>query len=104
RRALDDIAGLSWLDRGLARHNPARPFLADLDRLAPPLSALDLFDPAWYGAEAVLPPAGILSSRGCPQACTFCSNDVTGRKFRYRSARSVVDEVRMVRDRFGVIA
>jgi anaerobic magnesium-protoporphyrin IX monomethyl ester cyclase len=104
-RPLAEIAGLSWLDRGLPRHNPARPFLADLDRLAPPLSALDLFDPAWYGAApgaAVLPPAGILSSRGCPAACTFCSNDVTGRRFRYRSARSVAAEVALLRDRHGL--
>lgn len=102
RRAAAEIAGLSWLDRGLPRHNPARPFLSDLDRLAPPLSALELFDPAWYGAAAMLPPAGILSSRGCPAACTFCSNDVTGRKFRYRSARSVAEEVALLRDRFGL--
>jgi radical SAM superfamily enzyme YgiQ (UPF0313 family) len=102
RRAFADIAGLSWIDRGLPRHNPARPFTTELDRLAPPLSALDLFDPAWYGAGETLPPAGILSSRGCPAACTFCSNDVTGRRFRYRSARSVADEVALLRDRYGL--
>jgi radical SAM superfamily enzyme YgiQ (UPF0313 family) len=102
KRAPADIAGLSWIDRGLPRHNPARAFLADLDRLAPPLSALDLFDPAWYGADSILPPAGILSSRGCPAACTFCSNDVTGRRFRYRSARSVADEIALLRDRHGL--
>ena len=50
RRAFADVAGLSWLDRGMVRHNPARPFNTELDRLAPPLAALDLFDPAWYGA------------------------------------------------------
>ncbi len=93
KRKHTDIAGLSWREHGMARHNPTRPFVADLDGLALPLSALDLFDPSWYGATAVLPPAGILSSRGCPQACTFCSNDVTGRKFRYRSTGSVVAEI-----------
>src|SRR5690349_4419237 len=107
RRAAADVAGLSWRDRGMVRHNPARPFVAELDRLAPPLSALDLFDPAWYGAApiagGVLPPAGILSSRGCPAACTFCSNDVTGRKFRYRSAASVAAEVALLRERFGLV-
>ena len=96
RRPLGDIAGLSWRDRGLVRHNPTRPFLAELDRLPAPLSALDLFDPAWY--DALVPgvriaPAGLLSSRGCPAACTFCSNDVTGRRFRYRSASAVAAEV-----------
>lgn len=107
RRAPATIAGLSWRDRGLVRHNPDRPFLTELDRLAPPLSALDLFDPAWYpprsdgGGPA---PAGLLSSRGCPAACTFCSNDVTGRRFRYRSAASVAAEVELLRERHGVSA
>jgi len=100
------VAGLSWIDKGMVRHNPTRPFLMELDRLAPPLSALDLFDPRWYDIVprpgGVLPPAGILSSRGCPQACTFCSNDVTGRKFRYRSTASVVAEVALLRDQFGL--
>jgi radical SAM superfamily enzyme YgiQ (UPF0313 family) len=106
RRAAADVAGLSWIDKGMVRHNPTRPFLMDLDRLAPPLSALDLFDPEWYDVAprpgGVLPPAGILSSRGCPAACTFCSNDVTGRRFRYRSPASVAAEVALLRERFGL--
>ena len=96
KRAPASIAGLSWVDRGMVRHNPSRAFNTELDRLAPPLSALDLFDPAWYGASDLVPPAGLLSSRGCPAACTFCSNDVTGRKFRYRSAASVAAEVKQL--------
>jgi radical SAM superfamily enzyme YgiQ (UPF0313 family) len=104
-RALSEIEGLSYVERGMVRHNPARPFLTELDELAPPLSALDLFDPSWYlplpGTK--LAPAGILSSRGCPAACTFCSNDVTGRKFRYRSAPSVAAEVALLRDRYGLL-
>jgi len=106
RRAPATVAGLTWRDHGMVRHNPARPFLTDLDRLAPPLSALDLFDPSWYGRApipgGVFPPVGILSSRGCPQACTFCSNDVTGRRFRYRSAPSVAAEVAILRERYGL--
>jgi radical SAM superfamily enzyme YgiQ (UPF0313 family) len=106
RRSAADVAGLSWIDKGLVRHNATRPFAMDLDRLAPPLSALDLFDQQWYDARpvpgGVLPPAGILSSRGCPAACTFCSNDVTGRRFRYRSAASVAAEVALLRQRFGL--
>jgi radical SAM superfamily enzyme YgiQ (UPF0313 family) len=104
RRALGDVAALSFVDRGMVRHNPSRGFLLDLDALAAPASALDLFDPAWYGATRALPPAGLLSSRGCPAACTFCANNVTGRRFRYRSAASVAAEVALMRERFGLLA
>ncbi len=106
KRTAVSVAGLTWLDHGLVRQNPQRPFNTELDRLAPPLSALDLFDPSWYGTAPIpgraFPPVGILSSRGCPQACTFCSNDVTGRKFRYRSAASVAAEIATLRDEYGL--
>lgn len=107
-REASSVAGLTWLDHGMVRHNPTRPFNTELDRLAPPLSALDLFDPTWYGDAPIpgraFPPVGILSSRGCPQACTFCSNDVTGRKFRYRSAPSVAAEIAILREHYGLRA
>ncbi len=103
RRQRSSILGLSWRrGAGPAIHNQSRGFLLDLDALASPTSALDLFDPAWYGATAALPPAGLLSSRGCPAACTFCSNNVTGRRFRYRSPGSVAAEVGELRERFAL--
>jgi anaerobic magnesium-protoporphyrin IX monomethyl ester cyclase len=107
RRALGDIFGLSFATRispSGVRHNAPRPFIRDLDALAPPMSALDLFDPTWYGHAPGkgLPPAGLLSSRGCPAACTFCSNNVTGRKFRYRSPASIVSELLELRKTHGI--
>jgi len=103
-RALGEVGALSWIDRGMVRHNASRGFLLELDALVPPTGALDLFDPAWYGATRALPPAGLLSSRGCPAACTFCANNVTGRRFRYRSPSSVAAEVALLRERFGLTA
>lgn len=105
RRAVGDIAGLSYPSKTSlsgVRHNATRPFIRDLDALAPPMSALDLFDPTWYGPGKGLPPAGLLSSRGCPAACTFCSNNVTGRKFRYRSPGSIVNELLELRRTHGL--
>jgi anaerobic magnesium-protoporphyrin IX monomethyl ester cyclase len=102
KRRFDEVRSLSWKERGLVRHGADRGFLMDLDALAAPTSALDLFDPSWYGADKSLPPAGLLSSRGCPAACTFCSNNVTGRRFRYRSAPSVAAEIAELRARFSL--
>jgi len=100
RRSPDGVRSLAWKG-GL---NGARGFLLDLDALASPLDALDLFDPRWYGAKEVVAPAGLLASRGCPAACTFCSNNVTGRRFRYRSAAAIAEEIRALRDRAGMRA
>jgi anaerobic magnesium-protoporphyrin IX monomethyl ester cyclase len=104
KQPFDGIEGLSFAGPLGPRHNPPRDFLRDLDALPSPVDALDLFDPAWYGAAAPLAPAGLLSSRGCPAACTFCANNVTGRRFRYRSPGSIVAEIERLQDRFGMCA
>ncbi len=105
RRRFDTIPGLLFLcSDGAMKINPPRNFILDLDSLASPLSALHHFDPTWYGAAQPIPYGGLLSSRGCPAACTFCSNDVTGRRFRYRSAQSVAEEVRALHEQYGAQA
>ncbi len=45
-----------------------------------------------YKANALLP---ISTSRGCPFDCSFCSvTKIFGRKFRFRSAQNVIEELR----------
>lgn len=102
RRELSEVGGLTWRDRGLVRSTARRPFLRDLDTLPDPLSALDAFDPRAY--RGIRSPAGLLSSRGCPAACTFCSNDVTGRTFRYHSPERVAREARTMKEELGASA
>jgi anaerobic magnesium-protoporphyrin IX monomethyl ester cyclase len=97
KRSIESIKSLAT-----SKHLGApRGFLLDLDALADPIDALDLFDPHWYGARETVAPAGLLSSRGCPAACTFCSNNVTGRRFRYRSPRAIAAEIRALKERTG---
>ena len=79
---------------GTAPASP-RPFAADLDDL--PFPARDLLPTAayirhgrrHYGASVTT----VMSTRGCPFDCEFCSNVVFGRSYRERSPGSVVDEV-----------
>ena len=94
KRELSAVRSLIWRDAtGSLQLNPSRGFLLDLDALAEPASALPLFDARWYGSKKAVPPAGLLASRGCPAACTFCSNNVTGRRFRYRSPQGIAREI-----------
>jgi anaerobic magnesium-protoporphyrin IX monomethyl ester cyclase len=72
-----------------------RPFASDLDRIAFP--ARDLlpnqdyirFGKQKYGFSITT----VMSTRGCPFQCEFCSNVVFGNSYRQRSASSVIDEV-----------
>ena len=47
--------------------------------------------------------ASIITTRGCPFACTFCASwTVHGRKVRYRSIENLLEELSILHDRFGV--
>jgi len=91
KRALDTIAGLSFRRDDVAVHNPLRERCADLDEL--PFPDLTLL----VGHEKIknMP---IMTSWGCPFACNFCSvTAMFGRKYRFRSAESVVAEIKQKR-------
>lgn len=104
RRPLSDVAGLWAMVDGKILRNRPREVLLELDELASPVAALSLFDPAWYGTQSPIPYGGLLSSRGCPAACTFCCNNVTGRRFRYRSAPELCNEIQHLQQDWGLRA
>jgi anaerobic magnesium-protoporphyrin IX monomethyl ester cyclase len=60
---------------------------ADLDRI--PWPKYEDFELERYGYGI-----SIVTSRGCPYRCIYCSCNVIGKKFRSRSAESVVDEIK----------
>ena len=74
---------------------PARALAADLDAI--PLPARDLLPNRLYiehGRRRYgYSITSVMSSRGCPFDCEFCSNAVFGRGFRERSPANVADEV-----------
>ncbi len=101
------IKGLAYKDGDGIKINPPRPFMEDLDRL--PFPSWDFIPPDKYtkmphGSLARrYPVAPIVSSRGCPFDCSFCgSESVWKRKWRARSPKNIVDEIEMLRDRYGV--
>ena len=82
-------------DTGHGAPPPPRLFIDDLDGL--PFPARDLlpnddyiaFGRRRYGFAVTT----VMSTRGCPFDCEFCSNVVFGRSYRARSAQDVVDEI-----------
>jgi anaerobic magnesium-protoporphyrin IX monomethyl ester cyclase len=78
--------------------SPESPMIPDLDAL--PFPAHDLFkidrytnlQPLTDGLDPNARSFTILTSRGCPYKCTFCSKPVTGDTWRARSVESVVAE------------
>ena len=96
------LAGIAYKNGGEVIINPRRDFIENLDSL--PLPARDLLDPSWYGVGKAAC-AMLLTSRGCPQRCSYCSvHQVMGSRLRCRSAEHVIAEMKDCHDRFGITA
>jgi radical SAM superfamily enzyme YgiQ (UPF0313 family) len=92
RMDLRDVRGLAGVDRDTRKvwRTAPRPLLDDLDTLPNP--ARDLMPLARY--LAFDSHASVVTSRGCPYECIFCSAPQwTGRKVRYRDPSACVDEI-----------
>ena len=111
-RALQDntsvktILGISYRDEqenGLVKVTPARPLIQDLDKLAFPARDLLPLQKYWTPGVRRYPFATMMTSRGCPYSCTFCSNFRTqGKQFRYRSPENVLAEIDELVNKYGV--
>jgi len=118
----EDIPGLMWKEvagkggeekgvRGsggdvpenVLRETP-QAFVDDLDRLG--LPSWDLIRPERYALAGSLIRKGtacIVTTRGCPFPCTFCSAYLTaGRRVRRRSVEDVIREIRLLMDNHGI--
>ena len=94
-----DIRGLTYRTREGTRETPERPVIQDLDTLPHPAA-----DPRIVGIDAESQFEFIITSRGCPAACTFCSSpEFWGRALRFRSAGHMLEEIRLLRERHGVV-
>lgn len=103
---LSEIPNLVWRSQGNIKVNPGM-LIYNLDDL--PFPRWDLMPPATYpkaphGAfYRQYPFAPIITSRGCPYPCTFCSaGTLSGKKIRYRTVENVIEEIKYLQKDFGV--
>jgi radical SAM superfamily enzyme YgiQ (UPF0313 family) len=100
---LGGIRGLIYRDdEGRVVRTPPRPQLRDLDAQPfPDRAAIDIdrYVDAWrrhHGMGSV----SLITGRGCPYTCAWCSHAVFGYSHRQRSAANVADEVEEIRARY----
>lgn len=100
---------------GLVSRGPGGPVFGpppapepDVDSIAPPawdLLPLGNYYGSWTrhtmnpfpASDRSLP---LFSSRGCPYACVYC-HDIFGKRARFRSAESVLDEMELLVNKYG---
>ncbi len=93
------IFGLSWRDtEGKVQHNPDRLLADDIDAIPFPAHHLFKIDrytnlnPLTDGLDMHARAYTIVTSRGCPYKCTYCSKPITGDTWRGRSVENVLAE------------
>lgn len=104
---IEQIPGVAYWKNGRVVKNPSRGFAKDINSFGSP--AWDLIDPRTYpiAPHGMIvkewPLAPIITTRGCPYRCSYCSAPITaGGTMRSRNPDEVVDEIEMLVHRYGV--
>ena len=89
------VPGISYRRHGRVYHNPDPPRIKDLDSI--PFPAFEKIDLRRYAGY------GMMTSRGCPYPCTFCSVAPVWNLESYsRSPKNIVDEMEFLHQAAGV--
>jgi len=103
---LHAIHGTVVNENGNIKRNPVRPFIKDIDII--PFPARDLLDIKSYPGylyKKYSHDTDIISARGCPFNCVYCSNPIWKQQkpwYRLRSPKNVVDEMEMIVNEYGI--
>jgi anaerobic magnesium-protoporphyrin IX monomethyl ester cyclase len=101
KEGLKEVRGIGFIENGETVITPPRPVIQDLDSLPFPARHLLPME-EYFAAAREIPIRGdiskpwtmMITSRGCPHSCVFCSiHVVMGRMWRGRSPENVADEI-----------
>lgn len=98
---LKKVRGIAFIKNGETIITPPRPLIEDLDALPFPARHLLPMDNYFAAVkenplrgEICKPWTAMITSRGCPHNCIFCSTHIVmGRTWRPRSPQNVIEEI-----------
>ncbi len=96
---LSNIDGIAFKNSERTIFTPKREFIKDLDSI--PFPARNLFNNAEYKkyySKFGYTTTPLITSRGCPFRCDFCSQPIFGNSLRFRSAKNIVSELEEIKN------
>ncbi len=103
KEPLENTEGVIWREKGKVKY--LKPtVIKDLDQLPLParhLLPMNIYRPSPANYRR-LPATTMMTSRGCPFQCIFCSKPTEGIVFRYHSAERVVEEIGHLIVQYGI--
>jgi len=98
--SLKKIKGITFKNNGRIEETESRPFIKNLNEI--PFPAYHLLPMDRYRLEGKRFSA-IMSSRGCPFSCIFCSSSALfGKVWRARSPENVIEEIKLLKNKYRV--
>lgn len=99
-KELDDIKGITYRKGDRIVENKNRPFIQDLDSLPFPAYHLLPMDKYELGGFKY---ATMMTSRGCPFNCIFCSSSgICGKAWRGNSPDRVLEQIKLLVSEHGI--
>ena len=99
---LHDVRGILFRDGDAIASTPPRDLIRDVDALPfPDRAAIDMerYLDTWkrhHGVRSI----SLITARGCPYRCQWCSHSVFGHTYRHRSPENVIQELLELRDAY----
>lgn len=105
-KRIDNIPGTAARIKGKIKFNKKREYIKNLDEIVPAWHLINLQDYFKHPDNSLATmrknSIDIVTSRGCPGNCVFCSiHTVWGKGWRARSAGNVVDEIEFLVKKYG---
>ncbi len=100
--ALGRVDGLAWRDGATVVKNQLRGINTEIESL--PFPARDIMQieqyplRAWNGERMTT----MMTSRGCPYACTYCFKGLFGRRYITTPNDLIIAEMEEIRDQYGI--
>lgn len=104
KKNLKEVNGLAYRGKsGKLVINQPREYIKNLDELPFPaydlIKDINLYAPPPSNYKA-LPVVNVITSRGCPNLCTFCDRNVFGNRYRELSAKKVFEELKYLYSKY----
>ena len=103
KKPVEGMEGVIWRENGSVKFLKPKVII-DLDHVPMParhLLKMEIYRPSPANFRRV-PATTIMTSRGCPYQCIFCSRPTEGTAFRAHSAERVVEEIGHLVTKYGI--
>ncbi|MBU0951914.1 MAG: B12-binding domain-containing radical SAM protein [Elusimicrobia bacterium] len=104
KKDISGVLNIVYRKNGQVNHTERKMEIIDLNAI--PFPARDLLEIHRYrpakGTYKRLPALNMITSRGCPYQCCYCSKNVFGSKYRAQSPSRTIEEIELLIKNYGI--